>query len=90
MRQIRVRKGSGEDPIQYRKKTDYQSLFASYIGHMQNLRTRDKVALVIALLTVISVAQSGNGLIDILIGVFLNVAIVYGVVTILDFFKNRS
>lgn len=57
---------------------------------MQNLRTRDKVALVIALLTVISVAQSGNGLIDILIGVFLNVAIVYGVVTILDFFKNRS
>lgn len=56
---------------------------------MENLRTKDKVAIVIAVLTAITVAQN-NGAIDILLGVAINVGIVYGIAAILDFFKNRS
>jgi hypothetical protein len=56
---------------------------------MENLRTKDKVAIVIAVLTAITVAQN-NDAIDILLGVAINVGIVYGIAAILDFFKNRS
>ena len=56
---------------------------------MENLRTKDKVAIAIAILTAITVAQN-NGAIDILLGVAINVGIVYGIAAILDIFKNRS
>ena len=56
---------------------------------MENLRTKDKVAIVIAILTTITVAQN-DGAIDVLIAVAINVGIVYAVAAILDFFKNRS
>ena len=56
---------------------------------MENLRTKDKVAIVIAILTTITVAQNG-GAIDVLIAVAINVGIVYAIAAILDFFKNRS
>ena len=52
---------------------------------MQKLRTRDKVALVITILEVVSLVSGGNGLGSILLGVFINLAIVYGVAAILDF-----
>lgn len=56
---------------------------------MQNLRTKDKIAALIAVLTVIGVSQNG-GAVDVLLAVFINVGIVYGVSAILDFFKKRS
>lgn len=56
---------------------------------MNNLRTKDKIAIVVAVLTAIAVAPNG-GAIDVFIGVAINVGIVYGIVAILDIFKNRS
>jgi hypothetical protein len=57
---------------------------------MESLRTKDKVALVIAILTAIAALGNGGGAIDLLIGVLVNVGIVYGVAAILDFFRNQS
>jgi hypothetical protein len=58
---------------------------------MENLRTRDKVAVVIAILTVIAIVQGETvGALDLIIGVAVNLAIVYGVAALLDFFKSRS
>lgn len=56
---------------------------------MQNLRIKDKVAIVIAVLTALGVAQDGAA-IDVLLAVAINVGVVYGVAAILDFFKKRS
>ncbi len=59
---------------------------------MESLRTKDKIALVIAILTGIAILGSGDGSgpIDLLIGVLVNVGIVYGIAAILEFFRNRS
>ena len=57
---------------------------------MDSLRTKDKVAAVIAVLTAIAALGSGGGAIDLLIGVLVNVGIVYGVAAILEFFRTRS
>jgi hypothetical protein len=56
---------------------------------MEKLRTKDKIALVIAVLTAIAAAQDGAA-IDVLIAVGINVAIVYGVAAIVENFKKRS
>jgi hypothetical protein len=48
---------------------------------MENLRTRDKVAIV---------QGETVGALDLIIGVAVNLAIVYGVAALLDFFKSRS
>jgi len=53
-------------------------------------RTRDKVAVVIGGLTVVAVANNTPTLIDVLIGVGINVAIVYGVAALIDWFKSKS
>lgn len=57
---------------------------------MKNLRTRDKVAAVIAVLTLVSLPGEVNNGVDLLIGVAINVGIVYGVAAILGFFRKRS
>ena len=57
---------------------------------MDSLRTKDKVAAVIAVLTAIAALGNGGGAIDLLIGVLVNVGIVYGVAAILEFFRTRS
>lgn len=57
---------------------------------MQKLRSRDKVALVITILEAVSLVSGGNGLGSIFLGVFINLAIVYGVAALIDFFRNRS
>jgi hypothetical protein len=58
---------------------------------MEKRRTRDVVAIVIAVLTVLAVLSNGDGtLIGIIIGVCVNVGIVYVVAAILDFFRKRT
>jgi hypothetical protein len=56
---------------------------------MQNLRIKDKVAMVIAVLTALGVAQDGSA-VEVLLAVAINVGVVYGIVAILDFFRKRS
>lgn len=53
-------------------------------------RTRDKVALIIGGLSVVAVASNTPTVIDILIGVGVNVGIVYGVAALIDVFRSKS
>jgi hypothetical protein len=55
---------------------------------MKKLRTRDKVAIVIAGFTALSVAQDG-GVLGVVLAVVINVAIVYGVAELIGIFKRR-
>lgn len=57
---------------------------------MKSLRTRDIIAIVISILEVGSLVSGGNGLVAIVLGVSINLAIVYGVAAIIDLFKHRS
>jgi len=57
---------------------------------VRNWRKRDIIAAVVGTLTAISIAQAGAGAIDFVIGIGINVGIVYGVAAIIDWNKNRN
>ena len=87
--------GEGQTPLVFREVTislETYRILSQLINvcTMESLRTKDKIALVIAILTVIAALGNGGGAIDLLIGVLVNVGIVYGVAAILDFFRKRS
>lgn len=52
-------------------------------------RARDIISAVIGSLTAISIVQSGGGAIDVLIGVGVNIGIVYGIASVIEWIKNR-